>query len=171
MNRRRRAAGTGIATLFVLGGLWATIPASVRAEPGSYEIQKTAPKTAVGATATASITVVGKGGWHVNEEAPITLALKADPGVDLPKLKLARADLAQSSKESARFDIPFSPTTPGKKVITAEARFVMCQEQACKPVKETLALEIDVAAQAAPAPQPAAGAGAAKGKTKSKAKN
>jgi hypothetical protein len=39
-------------------------------------------------------------------------------------------------------------------VIAAEARFVLCQEQACKPIKETRSLNIDVSA-AAPPPAPA----------------
>ena len=110
-----------------------------------YEIKKTEPKVAVGGTATASLTIQAKAGWHVNAEAPITVALTPPAGVTVQKAKLTRADLAQSSQESARFDIPVSATEAGKKTINAEARFVLCQEQACKPVKETLALALDVA--------------------------
>ena len=102
--------------------------------------------------ATASVTVQGKNGWHVNGEAPISISLKAEPGVELPRSKMTRADLAQSSPQSARFEIPYSASAAGKKTITAEARFVMCQEQACKPARETVALEIDVAAPAASPP-------------------
>jgi len=114
-----------------------------------YEIKKTEPKVAVGATATASLTITAKGGWHVNEEAPITVALTAPAGVTVQKAKLTRADLAQSTKEAARFDIPVSATEAGKKTINAEARFVLCQEQACKPVKETLVLAVDITPAAA----------------------
>jgi hypothetical protein len=130
--------------------------ATAGAEPPTHEIQKSAPRATVGVASTASVTVQGRNGWHVNQDAPITVTAKADPGVDLPKPKQGRHDLAQSSKESARFDIPFSATAAGKKTITAETRFVMCQEQACKPVKETVALEIDVAAASAAAPAPGA---------------
>ena len=115
-----------------------------------YEIKKTEPKVAVGATGTASLTITAKAGWHVNAEAPITVALTAPAGVTLPKPKLTRADLAQSSLESARFDIPVSATEAGKKTINAEARFVLCQEQACKPVKETLALAVEITPAAIP---------------------
>ena len=116
-----------------------------------YEIKKTEPKVAVGGTGTASLTITAKGGWHVNAEAPITIALTPPAGVTLPKAKLTRADLAHSSPDAARFDIPVSATEPGKKTISAEARFVLCQEQACKPVKETLALAVDITPAAAPA--------------------
>jgi hypothetical protein len=111
-----------------------------------YEIKKTEPKVAVGATATATLTITAKSGWHVNGEAPISVALTAPAGVTLQKAKLTRADLAQSSQESARFDIPVSATEAGKKTINAEAHFVLCQEQACKPVKESLAFAVEVSA-------------------------
>jgi len=114
------------------------------ADEVTYEIRKTAAPAVVGKPATVSVMVVGKNGWHVNEEAPITATVKADPGVTLPKPKLARADLAESKKESARFDIPYSATEAGAKTITAQTRFVMCQEQACKPASETVAFNVDV---------------------------
>jgi hypothetical protein len=109
-----------------------------------YEITKVEPKVAVGATGTASLTIKVKGGWHVNDEAPISVALTAPAGVTVKKAKLTRADLAASSKQSARFDIPVSATEAGKKTIDAETHFVLCQEQACKPVKETVTLAIEV---------------------------
>jgi hypothetical protein len=117
----------------------------VRAEGPLYEIKKTEPKVTAGAKGTASVTIATKNGWHVNAEAPITVALAAPAGITVPKPKLSRGDLAQSTAESARFDIPFEATEPGAKVITGEAKFVICQETACKPVKETLALNIEVA--------------------------
>jgi len=129
------------ASIFAAVALTAGVAA---ASDSLYEIKKTEPKVAVGATGTASLTITAKAGWHVNAEAPITVALTAPAGVTLPKPKLTRADLAQSSLESARFDIPVSATEAGKKTINAEARFVLCQEQACKPVKETLALAVDI---------------------------
>ncbi len=120
--------------------------ASAAADAGDslYEIKKTEPKVAVGTTGTASLTITTKGGWHVNAEAPISVALTAPAGVSVPKAKLSRADLAASSETSARFDIALSAIEAGKKTISAEARFVLCQEQACKPVKETVALLVEV---------------------------
>ena len=40
--------------------------ASTAASDALYEIKKTEPKVAVGATATASLTITAKAGWHVN---------------------------------------------------------------------------------------------------------
>jgi hypothetical protein len=123
---------------------------AARAADTLYEITKTEPQVAVGGTATASLTIKVKGGWHVNGEAPINLALAPPAGLSVKKEKLTRADLAQSTIDSARFDIPVSATEPGKKAIPAEARFVICQESACKPVKETLSFAIDVTAATTP---------------------
>jgi len=135
---------TRFTTAFALAAL--LLPAAVRAEDKLYEIKKTEPKVAVGAKGAASVTIATKRGWHLNAEAPITLALTAPAGMTVAKTKLARADLAASTQESARFDVSFEASEVGAKVVTAEARFVLCQEQACKPVKETLSLNIDVTA-------------------------
>jgi hypothetical protein len=129
--------------LLIAATLLAAAPA--RAEEKLYEIKKTEPKVAVGAKGAASVTIATLHGWHVNGEAPITLALTAPAGVTLSKAKLARADLAASTLESARFDVAFEASEPGAKVIPVEAHFVICQATACKPVKETLSLNIDVA--------------------------
>jgi hypothetical protein len=119
-----------------------------------YEVTKTEPKLAVGGTATASVTIKAKGGWHMNAEAPITVALTPPAGLSVAKPKLGRADLAASTAESARFDIAVSATEAGKKTLSAEARFVICQEAACKPVKETVALALEVTPAATAAKTP-----------------
>jgi hypothetical protein len=137
---------------FVVASLLLAGAGTARAE-ALYEVTKTEPKLAVGGTATATVTMKAKGGWHLNAEAPITVALTAPAGVTVPKPKLSRGDLAASSTDSARFDIPITAAEAGKKSITAEAKFVICQEQACKPVKETVTLALDVTP---PAPAPAA---------------
>ena len=125
--------------------------AAANAGDALYEIKKTEPKVAVGATGTASLTITTKGGWHVNAEAPISVAVTPPAGVSVPKPKLTRAELAASSETTARFDIVLSAIEAGKKTINAEARFVLCQEQACKPVKETLAFAVEVTAPVAAA--------------------
>lgn len=132
-------------SLLALALVGATATTARAADEALYEITKTDVKVAVGGTVTSSLTIKVKGGWHVNGEAPISIALTPPSGLSVKKAKLTRADLAASTSDSARFDIPVSATEPGKKTINAEAHFVICQEQACKPVKETLALAVEVA--------------------------
>ncbi len=122
----------------------------------TYEIKQSSEvKVAPGSEGVASLTITGKNGWHVNEEAPMTVTVAPPPpGITVKKPKQTRADLADKSKDAPRFDIAFSAAEPGKKTINAEAKFVMCQETACKPVKETVAFLIDAApAGGAPAPK------------------
>ncbi|HEX4404782.1 MAG TPA: hypothetical protein VH560_08135 [Polyangia bacterium] len=129
---------------------------SARAEDKLYAVTQAPTKVAVGAKSTISVTIDAKNGWHVNGEAPITLSLTAPAGITLPKAKLSRADLAASSLVSARFDVPFEAAEPGAKVIAAEAHFVICQESACKPVREMLSLNVE-ASVAAPVVKKAKG--------------
>jgi hypothetical protein len=141
--------------LLALALMGTTATVARAADEKLYEITKTDVKVAVGATGTASLTIKVKGGWHVNGEAPISVALTAPAGLTVKKDKLTRADLAASTTDTARFDIPVSATEAGKKTISAEAHFVICQESACKPVKETLALAVDVAPAGAAKKAPA----------------
>ena len=152
MSAMRSLASGTFALIFLAAG-------AAAADKPLYEIQKTEPKVAAGGTAKASLTIATKNGWHMNAEAPITIALTPPAGITVPKPKLSRGDLAASSAESARFDIPFEAKEAGQQVIACEAKFVICQESACKPVKETLALNIEVAP---------AGAAAKPGKGKKK---
>ena len=150
MNRTL-AVSIALPALAVLS-LWAGPEAY--ADAPTHEIRKTEPKVAAGGHASASLTIAAKNGWHVNAEAPITVSLKSsDAGLTVAKEKMTRADLAESTKDAARFDIPLScaaDAAAGPKTINAEAKFVMCQESACKPVKETLALAIEVTPANAP---------------------
>jgi hypothetical protein len=45
---------------------------------------------------------------------------------------------------AARFDVPFAAAEAGSKSIDAEAAYVICQESACKQVKEKLTVAVNV---------------------------
>jgi len=123
--------------------------ASSLAADDTFAISKTDASGAVGLAAKASVSITAKKGWHLNKEAPLTLKLTPAPGVVPEKPKLARADLALSSDTEARFDVGLTLSEPGKKVIEAEAGFVLCQQDSCRPVKEKLTLAAEAVAPAA----------------------
>ncbi len=102
----------------------------------------------VGAKGRTVVTLTGKNGWHLNEAAPVTLKLTPSAGLAVDKPKLGRKDLVEDTKDRARFDIPFLAQKPGRQTIEAEASFVVCQEAACKPVKEKVTLAVDVSPSA-----------------------
>jgi hypothetical protein len=143
-------------------------PATPARADDTYEIRKTDVETTVGNQAKAQVTITAKKGWHLNAEAPLTLKLSAAEGVKLDKAKLARADLAQSSENTARFDVGLTATRPGTESVDAEAGFVLCQESACRPVKEKVS--IAVTAQQ-PKPEPKAAPTKKSGKKKQPTKS
>jgi hypothetical protein len=121
----------------------------------TFEVSKTDAVAPVGTKGKASVTITAKKGWHLNAEAPLTLKLTPAPGVAVDKPKLGRADLAKSEETTARFEVGLLASQPGKLTVDAEAGFVLCQETACRPVKEKLTLSIDTdAAKAGPGKRP-----------------
>lgn len=133
-------------------------PSLALAADDTYEIKKTDAAAAVGAKGTASVTITSKKGWHLNQDAPLTLKLAPPPGVALDKPKLGRADLARSTEDEARFDVGMTLAEPGQKLVEAEARFVLCREDSCRPIKQKLTLAAEAAAPApakTPPPAPA----------------
>jgi hypothetical protein len=129
----------------------------------NYQVSKTDAVITVGSKGKASVTIAAKQGWHLNAEAPLTLKLGTTPGLDLDKAKLGRPDLAMSNETQARFDVGITASEPGKKALDAEASFVLCQENACQPVKSKLTLNVDATDKKADAPVTA---GKAKAKKK-----
>ncbi|HET6284683.1 MAG TPA: hypothetical protein VFH73_27245 [Polyangia bacterium] len=132
-----------LSALLLAGALLIAAPMAL-ADGTHYELQKTEPKVAVGAKSSATVTIAAKNGWHLNAEAPFSVSLVAPTGLTLSKTKLGRSDLAKSTQDAAQFEIAFEAIEAGIKVVTGEARFVLCQEAACKPVKETVSINIEV---------------------------
>jgi hypothetical protein len=132
-----------LATLSLGLALFAATPAGA----GELHDVTAAPsKATAGSKGTGSVTLAAKNGWHLNADAPMTLKLAPGAGVTVDKPKLTRKDAASSTQDQARFDIAFQAADPGAKKIDCEASFVICQDAACKPVKETVTLNIDVTA-------------------------
>jgi hypothetical protein len=111
-----------------------------------HQVSTSPTKAAVGTPGKARVTLQAKNGWKMNAEAPVSLKVTAPPGVTVEKPKLGRKDLAESHKDSAAFDVGFVASEPGSKAIDGEASFVICQESACKQVKEKVTMNVEVAA-------------------------
>ena len=151
VSRLGLAMRKALLPLFLLALRWA---GPALAADDTYEIGKTRAQVVVGSKATTSVTITAKKGWHLNAEAPLTLKLVPGATVTVDKSKLARGDLALSNESTARFDVALVALAPGSQSIDAEAGFVLCQESACRPIKEKLVLDIDAKAAKAGAPGP-----------------
>lgn len=128
----------------------AALAGSVHAEE-THTVKAPAGKAAVGTPGVVSVTIEGRNGWHLNAEAPISLKIAAPPGVTVAKSKLGRGDLAESTDTKARFDVSATLAEAGVKTMAGEASFVVCQESACKPVKENITLTLASDSVIAPA--------------------
>lgn len=125
---------------------------SVAQAEETHSVKTSAAKATVGIQATVTVTIEGRNGWHINSEAPIALKISTQTGANVAKPKQSRADLVESSETKARFDVSATLIEVGNKSLGAEATFVMCQESACKPVKETFTLTFATEAPSAPVP-------------------
>lgn len=139
----------GLLSLALLALVLSALPA--RADD-TYQIRKTDAVVTVGSKGKASVTIAAKKGWHLNAEAPLSLKLGETAGLSTDKPKLGRADLALSTETEARFDVGVTASEPGTRTLEAEASFVLCQESACRPVREKVALAVEASpAKGAPA--------------------
>ncbi len=119
-----------------------------------FDVKTTPTKAVPGTKASSSVILSAKNGWHMNKEAPITIKLAAGAGVTVDKPRLGRSDAVESTEDHARFEVSFTAADPGAKTIDADASFVICQQAACKPVREKVVLSLDIAPAAAPAAAP-----------------
>ena len=87
----------------------------------------------------------------------MTVKLTPAAGVSIDKAKLGRADAVERTKEKARFAVAVTTDQAGSHTIEADARFVVCQDTACKPVSEKVTLAVlATAPPAAPSASPKA---------------
>jgi hypothetical protein len=120
-------------------------PGKAHAEGQGYVVDVRPPEGAqVGSAATAKVVLHPTGGYHVNKEFPITLAVVAPTGVDLPKVKQTAPDAAKLEEGEAIFEVPFTAKEAGDKAFAATFRFAVCTPTTCDPKNEKLAWNVAV---------------------------
>lgn len=122
----------------------AEAPAGPSATGDSFELAASpasAPYAAGGAS-TFAIRLVGRNGWHVNTEYPISVSLSGD-GITFPASSLDQSAAAAYEEAEARFEVPFSAPS-GEHVARAEVSFAMCNPANCIMERQTLALPLAV---------------------------
>jgi hypothetical protein len=101
------------------------------------------PEYTAGAPGKLQLLLEAKGGYHVNQDYPIRVDLKAPAGVKLAKPSLAKPDAAEFGEHKARFDVPFS-ADKGSHQLSAEVDFAVCTPETCVPDQRTLAVSLSV---------------------------
>jgi hypothetical protein len=96
-----------------------------------------------GQPGTVQVVLESKGGYHVNQDYPIRVDLKAPEGVKLSKASLAKPDAKAFSEQSARFDVGFT-ADKGTHDVQATVDFAVCTAETCVPDQRTIAIALDV---------------------------
>lgn len=110
-----------------------------------FELRATAePTYTVGQAAAFGIALSPRANYHVNQEYPIHITLRAPSGVTLQKAELARADAAEFTERLARFSVPFTAGTAGSARVEAEVDFAVCTPENCMPDRRTVAVSLAV---------------------------
>lgn len=101
----------------------------------TYKIRITPGEAAAGQPATSVIEVTPMAGYKMNKDFPSRLALDPAEGATLTKTAFEKGD-AELSEEMLRFEIPFTPAAAGKLDLSGMADFSVCNEKACKLIRD-----------------------------------
>jgi hypothetical protein len=123
------------------------------ADPGASDAAKTYRLESAGTTAEVQ---VGKPGVlvlsivpvekvHVDERAPLKIALEGTPGLKLSKSQLGKADPVDPKAAGRRFEVPFVAESKGKHEARAKLDFFVCSDQWC--VKQVRELAVAIVAK------------------------
>ena len=126
-------------------------PAPAAAGPAKPSIEDTSFRLAfekpgaytAGTPGKVQVVLESKGGYHVNQDYPIRVDLKAKEGVKLDKASLAKPDAAAFSEQSARFDVGFT-ADKGTHDVEATVDFAVCTAETCVPDQRTISIALDV---------------------------
>ena len=121
-------------------------PAGPTIETGSF-LLAVAPSEGgykIGKAGEVEIALEGRGEWHVNQEYPIRIDLKAAPGVSLQKNELVKDDAKEFGEQKVRFLAAVEPSAAGEHEVTCDVSFAMCTEENCILEKRTVAMQLKV---------------------------
>lgn len=121
-------------------------PVGPSIETGSFLLAVTPvqPGYRIGKSGEVEIALEGRGEWHVNQEYPIRVDLKAEPGVALKKSELVKDDAKEFGEDKVRFLAAVEPSAAGDHEVTCDVSFAMCTEENCILEKRTVAMQLKV---------------------------
>lgn len=93
--------------------------------------------------ALASIVLLAKPPFKVNDKYPYKMKLNETPGVQFENLVVG-ADAVELEKMRATMKVPFTPQASGKHRLSGRFSFSVCTEEKCLIEKRDLAVDVDV---------------------------
>ena len=121
-------------------------PVGPKIETGSFllAVAPAQPKYAAGKAGDFEIALESRGDWHVNQEYPIRVDIKAPEGVGVPKAELVKDDAKEFGDDKVRFLASVEPSVAGKHEVECDVSFAMCTEENCILERRTVAMELEV---------------------------
>ena len=101
------------------------------------------PEYSAGSAGTVKLVLEARGGYHVNQDYPIKVDLKAPGAVKLGKPSLGKADAAEFGEKIARFELPFT-AEKGAHELSADVDFAVCTPETCVPDQRKLVISLAV---------------------------
>ena len=125
---------------------------SPRAEETEWVASGTVARAIQDAPATFDVEVVARGGFHVNEEYPLSFRPLPSPAVDFAKPRFDRDDglvlepCTAGARDAcrARLPIAFTPRTAGAFSVGGTLSFSVCSAEKCLIKKVDLAVPVEV---------------------------
>lgn len=119
-------------------------PPGPSVEDNTFKLSLVAePEYSAGSAAHLKLVLEARGNYHVNQDYPIKIDLKAPTAVSLPKPSLGKPDAAEFGEKIARFDVPFTATA-GAYELSADVDFAVCTPETCVPDQRKLAIKLAV---------------------------
>jgi hypothetical protein len=121
-----------------------TKPAGPVVEENIFRIafEEAKPYTA-GQPGELKVVIEPRGGYHINQDYPTRIDLKAPAAVKLAKPSLGKGDAAAFGEQNARFDVGFT-ADKGSHDLSATVDFAVCTAETCVPEQRTIAIALNV---------------------------
>jgi hypothetical protein len=122
----------------------AEVPPSL-VDEATFELRATAAESYTsGELGQFAIQITPKGEFHMNDDYPTMITVRETANVEFPKSELEKGDAAEWAAESARFDVPFTPSAAGQHTVVCDVSFAVCTDENCIPEERTLAVNLPV---------------------------
>ena len=105
--------------------------------PGPIKLKK-------GEAGRAHFAVVPKAGAHVSPEAPVTIKLSGGPAIEIPKVKLGRADTKATAAQGIEVELPFTAKSAGQEELKADVVFFICVKDLCARQQKSLSFAVTI---------------------------
>src|SRR5262245_25922201 len=121
-----------------------TAPAGPTIEENIFRLafEGAAPFTA-GQPGGLKVVIEPRGGYHLNQDYPVRVDLKAPAAVKLAKPSLGKSDAASFGEKNAAFDVGFT-ADKGSHDLSATVDFAVCTAETCVPEQRTIAIALNV---------------------------